>query len=147
MKPFFTYDFYNFSHISAVSRGQNPVFKDRKRWEVENTTDLNTYMKKAILSIDFLDESVDLRKDGAQDYIGSARVPLQQVLNKEKLELTTTIIDDNQHEVGKVTLFLSIHDSVDLGNKTLFTDGADMLAHRKIQTRVIDMISRAFAAT
>ena len=32
MKPFFTYDFYNFSHTSAVVQGSNPVYNDRKQF-------------------------------------------------------------------------------------------------------------------
>ena len=32
MKPFFTYDFYTFSHESAVVNGQDPTFSDRKQY-------------------------------------------------------------------------------------------------------------------
>jgi len=32
MKPFFTYDFYTFSHESAVVLGTDPNFADKKQF-------------------------------------------------------------------------------------------------------------------
>ena len=60
MKPFFTYDFYTFSHESAVVLGTDPNFSDKKRFEVEVTPEFNKYMEQTVFRIDFIDESVEM---------------------------------------------------------------------------------------
>ena len=87
MQPFFSYDFYTFDYKSATANGQNPVFDITKRYEVENNKELTDYFKFQYLKIDFIDEGVDLFEEAKLnrfgDYIGSARIPLKDLLVKE----------------------------------------------------------------
>ena len=39
-------------------------------------------MSANVLKIDFIDESVDITEQGNRDYIGSARVPLRDLLQQ-----------------------------------------------------------------
>jgi len=60
MKPFFSYMFYQSEYRSAILRGNNPVFETTKRYEVEANGEFMEYMKKHVLKIDFIDDSVDI---------------------------------------------------------------------------------------
>lgn len=84
MKPFFTYDFFQFSADSAVVLGTDPAFNDKRRFEVEVTPEFLNYMEKTVFKIDFIDESVEMSQAGARDYIGSARIPLGTIDLKNK---------------------------------------------------------------
>jgi hypothetical protein len=84
MRPFFSFDFYTFEYKSGTATGNNPVFNDARRYEVENNQDLHEYMKYQFLRIDFIDEAVELDRDQeVSDYIGSVRIPLKQLLENE----------------------------------------------------------------
>ena len=84
MRPFFSVDFYTFEYKSGTATGNNPVFNDARRYEVENNQDLHEYMKYQFLRIDFIDEAVELDRDQeVSDYIGSVRIPLKQLLENE----------------------------------------------------------------
>lgn len=86
MLPFFSYDFYRFTDNSAVLSGASPEFKYSKAFEVENTRDLSDYMNRQTLVISFLDKSVEFDEaggdlDNLKDYIGSARIPLNALMD------------------------------------------------------------------
>ena len=42
------------------------------------------YMRTQVLKIDLIDESVEL-KEGQDDYIGSVRIPLREILMNEEV--------------------------------------------------------------
>lgn len=102
MRPFFTYDFYQWSTDSAVVLGTNPVFNDKRRFEVEVTPEFLNYMEKTVFKIDFIDESVEMNQAGARDYIGSARIPLGVIDLKTKgiFEQKIDIKDEHQGSTG-----------------------------------------------
>lgn len=83
MQPFFHYYFYKFDHSSAIASGDSPVFDFEHKYELENSRDLDDYMKHQILIINFLDKSVDFGEvtqlDNLKDYIGSVRIPLRDL--------------------------------------------------------------------
>ena len=61
MTPFFTYRFYTFGdETSPVLQSKNPKFQMRKQYEVENNTEFVNYMRKNILRIEFIDDSIDM---------------------------------------------------------------------------------------
>lgn len=93
MKPFFTYDFYSFTHESAVVQGDSPVFQDKKQFEIEASPEFLKYMRQTVLKIDFIDESVEMDQAGVKDYIGSARIPLSELLVKKSLQAEYPITD------------------------------------------------------
>lgn len=89
MLPFFSYDFYRFTDNSPVLTGASPEFKYSKAFEVENTRDLGDYMNRQTLVISFLDKSVDFDAagggdlDNLKDYVGSARIPLNTLMDAQ----------------------------------------------------------------
>ena len=69
-------------------------------------------MKHQFLKIDFIDESVALGHAGdAPDYIGSVRIPLRELLEKEKVETSLAIIDSNNREMGRVSFSIGFFDA------------------------------------
>ena len=82
MLPFYYYDFYKFSETSVTGQGCNPVWQCSRKYEVEKGGEFDRYMSANVLKIDFIDESVDITEQGNRDYIGSARVPLRDLLQQ-----------------------------------------------------------------
>ena len=86
MLPFYSYDFYTFEIRSHTGNGPNPQFDNTKRFEVEANQQFLSYMKSQILQIHLIDESVDMTRPGSRDYIGTARIPLHEVITKQRIE-------------------------------------------------------------
>jgi len=81
MQPFYSFDFYTFEYRSGIASGNNPTFNQMKAYEIEENKELLDYLKNQFLKIDFIDESVDLAATPeANDYIGSVRIPLKEML-------------------------------------------------------------------
>ena len=104
MEPFFTYDFYTFTHSSAVVYGPDPRFDDVKRFQIEKTSEFINYMKLSFLKIDFIDESQKNIRSDIRDYIGSARIPLKLVLNQGEISNDFQLYDEHENPTGKVTV-------------------------------------------
>ena len=111
MRPFFTYDFFTFTHDSAVVQGSDPMFADTKQFEVEQTPEFTNYMKNTVFKIDFIDESVEMAAEGSRDYIGSARVPLQNLLSNGRFEQEVEVRDEHAAITGKCVIRMTIHDA------------------------------------
>lgn len=94
--------FYQSEYRSAIARGTNPVYESCRRFEVEANGEFLEYMKKHVLKIDFIDDSVDISQVSMRDYIGSARIPLRDLLRQKHISGTYPIIDDLKHETGQV---------------------------------------------
>ena len=60
MEPFFSFDFYTFEYRSPTAKGADPTFEVTKRYEIEDSPEVQDYFKYQFLKIDFIDESVDL---------------------------------------------------------------------------------------
>lgn len=89
-------------------------------------------MKKSVMLIDFLDESVDLSQQDAKDYIGSARVPLQELLAKGQLKFPAPIKDENGNECGKVTVKLVLRSAKQASDEAMMSTAHGMLTHKRI---------------
>lgn len=103
MKPFFSFDFYHFEFRSATALGNNPIFESTKRYEVEDTNELRDYMKKKMLRIDFIDESVDMdafKHNDMADYLGAVRIPLHTLLQQPQYHGLLDIIDHKNKVMG-----------------------------------------------
>ena len=111
MRPFFTYDFYTFTHESAVVNGQDPTFSDRKQFQVSQTAEFTNYMNNTILKIDFIDDSADMAASGTRDYIGSARIPLKELMTRGTMEGDVQIRDEHAAVTGKVSVSITMHDA------------------------------------
>ncbi|CDW86689.1 protein fantom [Stylonychia lemnae] len=109
MMPFFHYTFFTFQYISPVLQGNSPIFEIQKTYEFELNDQFFEYMKSQILKIDFMDESVDLDSN-QNDYIGSVRIPLNQLLVNEEFEDTLGLVDTENNETGKVQIRISCKD-------------------------------------
>ena len=84
-------------------QGENPGFDITKQFEVEENTQFLQYMKNQVLKIDFIDESVEMR-EGQNDYIGSARIPLREILTNEVVADTFPVKDEVGRENGRVDI-------------------------------------------
>ena len=69
------------------------------------------YMNSSILKIDFIDESVEMAAAGARDYIGSARIPLKNLMSQGSLEGDVEIRDEHSGITGKVKVRMTIQDA------------------------------------
>jgi len=107
MQPFFHYAFYTFDHTSAVVAGPNPFFDERKQYEVEMNQQLTDYLRSQILEVHFIDDSVDLNK-GQNDYIGTVRIPLRELLTTGKIHEHFAITDDSGKENGSAEISITV---------------------------------------
>lgn len=51
-------------------------------------------MKTQVLTIDIIDESIDMTVSGSRDYIGSVRIPLREIVVKGAISGTFAVIDE-----------------------------------------------------
>ena len=63
------------------------------------------------MTIDLIDEAVDISKTAARDYIGSCRVPLREAYIKGKIEGTFPVIDENRGTNGDLVLTITVVDA------------------------------------
>jgi len=68
-------------------------------------------MKQTVFKIDFIDESVEMTQGGSRDYIGSARIPLQNLLTKKELTGMVEIRDEHASVTGAVMVRMALHDA------------------------------------
>lgn len=74
-------------------QGPDPQFNSKKLFKIKMTQSFKSYLDKHVLSIDFIDEGVDISKVGSKDYIGSVRIPLREASNKGSLEGSYPVMD------------------------------------------------------
>lgn len=70
-------------------------------------------MNRQHLKIDFIDESVNIDNYRADlpDYIGSVRIALQKMLQRDKYEDTLEIVNMDKKVMGKVQIALKYFDA------------------------------------
>jgi hypothetical protein len=71
-------------------------------------------MKRQHLKIDFIDESVNIdnyRAADLPDYIGSVRIALHKMLQRDKYEDTLEIVNMDKKVMGKVQIALKYFDA------------------------------------
>ena len=56
------------------------------------------------MTIDLIDDAVDISKTAARDYIGSVRIPLREAFVKGRVEGTFPVIDENRGSNGELTI-------------------------------------------
>ena len=145
MKPFFTYDFYTFTHESAVVLGTEPNFADKKQFQVELTSEFLNYMKQTVFKIDFIDESVEMTQTGSRDYIGSARIPLQNLLSKKELNGMVEIRDEHGAITGSVMVRMILHDAKEQAETAMYGDPIGVMQYKRIHMDVINKIAKSFS--
>ena len=69
------------------------------------------YVKNEVFKIDFIDESVEMHQDGARDYIGSARIPLKNLLTRGEISGDLEVRDEYGGITGKVNVRMTLHDA------------------------------------
>ena len=69
------------------------------------------YMKSQVLTIDLIDESVDMTVSGMRDYIGSVRIPLREVIIKGAISGTFAVIDEQRRQTGDLTVKIVMKDA------------------------------------
>ena len=70
-------------------------------------------MHNTILKIDFIDDSADMAASGTRDYIGSARIPLKDLMSLGRIpdDVPVTIRDEHSGVTGKVFVSITIQDA------------------------------------
>lgn len=68
-------------------------------------------MKSQVLTIDLIDESVDMTVSGMRDYIGSVRIPLREVIIKGVISGTFAVIDEQRRQTGDLTVKIVMKDA------------------------------------
>ena len=60
-----------------------------------------------------MDDSIDMRQQGSRDYIGSARIPLRELWQKNKIDsnIPFPIKDEQDRECGQVKVRMAVHDA------------------------------------
>mmetsp|Transcript_35322 Transcript_35322/g.34350 ORF Transcript_35322/g.34350 Transcript_35322/m.34350 type:complete len:293 (-) Transcript_35322:159-1037(-) len=109
MQPFYFYQFYTYEYTSPVVQGSNVQFDVTKQYEVEVNEQFMDYMKAAVLKIDFMDESVEYREH-QRDYIGSVRVPLQQLVREGFVADNFPVVDEMGKENGRAEVRIESKD-------------------------------------
>lgn len=84
-KPFYSFDFYTFETKSTIGIGPNPQFNESKQFAIDATMQFKKYMETQVLTIDLIDDAVDISKTAARDYIGSVRIPLREAFVKGRV--------------------------------------------------------------
>lgn len=64
-----------------------------------------------MLTIDLIDESVDITVAGMRDYIGSVRIPLREVIIKGAISGTFAVIDEQRRQTGDLTVKIVMKDA------------------------------------
>jgi len=68
-------------------------------------------MKSQVLTIDLIDESVDMTVSGMRDYIGSVRIPLREVIIKGSISGTFAVIDEQRRQTGDLSVRIVMKDA------------------------------------
>ena len=132
MLPFFTYDFYCFSETSAAVQSQNPVWHSKRQFEIDANAEFLSYMKSNVLKIDFIDESVDITQPGGRDYIGSARVRLDELWQKSKVEGEVPVRDEHNNQQGSVKIKMEVHDAAKFTYDNTFAGSNKIVNSKRI---------------
>lgn len=86
-----------------------------------------------------MDDSSDVTLKNVRDYIGSARVPLVEVLHNKNLAQTFQIRDENNSEQGRVTVSIRIQNQAEYEHH-LRDNHLSITEARKTQQDVIEKI-------
>lgn len=58
------------------------------------------FLKNEVLKIDLIDESVDYTDVNLRDYIGSARIPLRELISKGRFSGVFPVQDEQRNNCG-----------------------------------------------
>jgi hypothetical protein len=101
------------------------------------------YMKTQVLKIDLIDESVEMR-EGQKDYIGSARIPLRELMMSEEFADCLPVKDEYGNDAGSMEVRLSCKDYSPYpysGN----VQGTDFNISKFAEREIINKIAEKFA--
>jgi hypothetical protein len=85
MMPFYSYEFYCFDYRSATAYGIDPVWDNEQKYEVDYNQEFIRYLEHQLVRIDFCDTSVEISNNTGKDYIGTAYIPLKQLLSNNDI--------------------------------------------------------------
>lgn len=103
------------------------------------------YMKSQVLKIDLIDESVEM-KEGQDDYIGSVRIPLREVLMNEELADNFPVKDAMGRETGRMEIKLTCKDYNAYATSAYQgAEGHGVTLSKFIEKDIITKISEALA--
>lgn len=117
------------------------MFADRKQYQVAQTAEFTNYMNSSILKIDFIDDSVEMAAQGARDYIGSARIPLKNLMGQGQMEGDVEIRDEHSGITGKVRVRMTIQDARKQVEMSMYGDATTVMQHRRMHSDTIQRIA------
>ena len=134
-----------------LEEGASPEFKYSKAYEVDNTRDLGDYMNRQTLVISFLDKSVDFDDagggdlDNLRDYIGSARIPLNALMDAQTYSDDAMPIRNHlAKQMGTCSVTLSFMPK-DMESTALLTmNASERRQNETVNREVIQKITQGF---
>lgn len=103
-------------------------------------------MKTSFLKIDFIDESIEMTDEGARDYIGSARIPLQHILARGRFNEDVKIVDEHNVPTGRVSVSITMHDAVKHAELAYYEGSSgNIMQHKRLVDDTVRKIAMNFA--
>jgi len=144
--PFFSFDFYTFEYRSGTASGDSPVFNTRRAYELDESKELLDYLRDQFLKIDFIDESVDLcATPEANDYIGSVRIPLRDLLTSDRITNNFPIMNEKSMNMGEVEIAIRFYNASVRPEPLSKEFAAEMLNSQVINKQVLTAIAEKLA--
>jgi protein fantom len=111
LRPFVCFQFFTEADVyTPISVGPDPVFDQTFKFSLITTGDLKKYLDSETLEIYVFDDNAPIR-EGGQDLIGTAKVPLNALLLDTAIEGTYLLYNLRGAEAGRLTLRIAWKDS------------------------------------
>ena len=134
LRPFVFFQFYTEpEQYTSIAIGPDPVYDQTFKLNLMTTGDLKKYMDMDTLEILVFDDNAPIR-EGGQDVIGTAKVPLNALLMDTAIEGTYLLYNMRGQETGRITLRVAWKDSKvdELGYGTPLTEMWEREAYERI---------------
>jgi Ca2+-binding EF-hand superfamily protein len=111
LRPFVYFQFFTEPEsFSKLSVGPDPVYDQTFQFKLTTTPELKKYLDTESLEIVVFDDNAPI-KEGGQDIIGTAKIPLSALLLDTSVEGTYILYSLRGQESGKITIRISWIDS------------------------------------
>ncbi|OMJ69796.1 hypothetical protein SteCoe_32381 [Stentor coeruleus] len=111
LRPFIFFQFFTEPEtFSNLSVGPDPVYDQTFKFTVTTTPELKRYLDTETLEILVFDDNAPIR-EGGQDIIGTAKIPLNSLLLDTAIEGTYILYNFRGLESGKITIGIAWKDS------------------------------------
>lgn len=111
LRPFVFFQFFTEPEtFSTLGVGPDPIYDQTFKFTLTTTPELKRYLDTETLEILVFDDNAPIR-EGGQDIIGTAKVPLNSLLLDTAIEGTYILYNFRGLEAGKITIGIAWKDS------------------------------------